>query len=63
RMNTIAPGNAQARWKSDDADARSPLGRNTSGRDVGEAVAFLMSDAAAHITGACMDVSGGTSLH
>jgi 3-oxoacyl-[acyl-carrier protein] reductase len=64
RVNTIAPGNAQARWKKDDPEAaRSPLGRSTSGEDVGRAVAFLLSDDAAHITGSCLDVSGGTTLH
>jgi NAD(P)-dependent dehydrogenase (short-subunit alcohol dehydrogenase family) len=64
RVNTIAPGNVEARWKSDDPEAaRSPLGRATSGMDVGRAVAFLLSGDAAHITGACLDVSGGTTLH
>lgn len=64
RVNTIAPGNAQARWKTSDPEAtRSPLGRATSGDDVGRAVAFLLSDDAAHITGSCLDVSGGTTLH
>src|SRR5262249_46402159 len=55
RLNTIAPGNAEARWKTADADAaRSPLGRATSGDDVGRAVAFLLSDDASHITGSCL---------
>ena len=64
RVNTIAPGNAQARWKTPAMESeRSPLGRNTSGDDIGRAVAFLLSDDAAHITGSCLDVSGGTSLH
>ena len=62
RVNTIAPGNAEARWKTAD-DVRNPLGRATSGDDVGRAVAFLLSDDAAHITGSCLDVSGGTTLH
>ena len=42
---------------------RSPLGRATSGDDVGRAVAFLLSRRRRHITGACLDVSGGTTLH
>lgn len=63
RVNSIAPGNAEARWKHNGDEARSPLGRNTSARDVGDAVAFLLSERAAHITGACLDVSGGTALH
>jgi 2-hydroxycyclohexanecarboxyl-CoA dehydrogenase len=62
RVNTIAPGNAQARWKTS-AESASPLGRATSAADVGKAVAFLLSDDASHITGSCLDVSGGTTLH
>jgi meso-butanediol dehydrogenase / (S,S)-butanediol dehydrogenase / diacetyl reductase len=63
RVNTIAPGNAEARWKKPDPGERSPLGRTTSGADVGKAVAFLLSDDAAHISGSCLDLSGGTALH
>jgi NAD(P)-dependent dehydrogenase (short-subunit alcohol dehydrogenase family) len=64
RVNTIAPGNAQARWKTPAQEStRSPLGRQTTGDDVGRAVAFLLSDDAKHITGSCLDVSGGTTLH
>jgi 2-hydroxycyclohexanecarboxyl-CoA dehydrogenase len=62
RVNTIAPGNAQARWKTS-AASKSPLGRPTSAEDVGKAVAFLLSEDASHITGSCLDVSGGTTLH
>ena len=62
RVNTIAPGNAQARWKTS-AASTSPLGRETSAEDVGKAVAFLLSEDASHITGICLDVSGGTTLH
>lgn len=63
RINTIAPGNAEARWKKPGDEVRSPLGRNTSAEDVGKGVAFLLSDDASHITGSCLDISGGTSLH
>ncbi len=63
RINSIAPGNAEARWKNDDSDVRSPLGRNTNAQDVGDAVAFLLSARAQHMTGACLDISGGTALH
>ncbi len=63
RINTIAPGNAEARWKKSNDESRSPLGRNTSAEDVGKAVAFLLSEDASHITGSCLDISGGTSLH
>jgi NAD(P)-dependent dehydrogenase (short-subunit alcohol dehydrogenase family) len=65
RVNTIAPGNTEARWKTGDLAnlAASPLGRETTAADVGDAVSFLMSDRAAHISGACLDVSGAVSLH
>ncbi len=64
RINSIAPGNAEARWKTPGEVAASvPLGRLTSPKDVGKAVAWLLSDDASHVTGACIDVSGGTTLH
>jgi len=64
RVNSVAPGNTEARWKNaDPGTVRSPLGSPTAADDVGDAVAFLMSDRARHITGACLDVSGGTALH
>lgn len=66
RVNTIAPGNAEARWKTAEMEGQGkvvPLGRETSATDVGNAIAFLMSEQASHITGSCVDVSGGTSLH
>lgn len=64
RVNSIAPGNTEARWKArDDGAVRSPLGSPTTADDVGDAVAFLLSERARHITGACLDVSGGTALH
>ncbi len=63
RVNTIAPGNAEARWKKPDAAALNPLGRATTGEDIGKAVAYLLSDDASHITGSCLDLSGGTALH
>lgn len=64
RINSIAPGNADARWKAaDDGGTAAPLGRPTSAEDIGKAVAWLVSDDASHVTGACIDVSGGTTLH
>ena len=64
RINSIAPGNAEARWKTaDEGKGSVPLGRLTSAEDVGRAVAWLLSDDASHVTGACIDISGGTTLH
>lgn len=64
RVNSVAPGSAEARWKNpEDEPTRSPLGRHTSADDVGRGIAFLLSEDASHITGSCLDISGGTSLH
>lgn len=66
RINTVVPGNTEARWKGkDDRGSRrmSLLGRHTSAQDVGNMVRFLMSTQASHVTGACFDVSGGTAQH
>ena len=74
RVNTLAPGNAESVWKPDvgsfaydgqtDATARkTPLGTRASAMDIGNAVGFLLSDKSKHITGNCLDTSGGTSLH
>jgi len=65
RVNTVAPGSVEARWRTPDMapSTSPPLGRETSTHDVGEAVAFLLSDAASHITGSCLDISGGAALH
>ena len=65
RINTIAPGNAESRWKGTNpiSDKKSPLGRPTTAEDCGNAIAFLISEKASHITGSCLDVSGGTSLY
>jgi 2-hydroxycyclohexanecarboxyl-CoA dehydrogenase len=64
RVNSIAPGNADAHWKTAEmSNTRAPLGRATNGRDIGNAVAFLLSEQANHITGSCLDISGGTALH
>lgn len=65
RVNTVAPGDTPARWKVGDyvKPSRSPLGSHTEPKDIGEAVAFLLSEKASHITGSCLDVSGGVALH
>jgi NAD(P)-dependent dehydrogenase (short-subunit alcohol dehydrogenase family) len=69
RVNCVAPGRTAAWWKEADPDAPGrqaqgiPLGKLASPADIGHAVAFLVSDRASHITGVCLDVSGGTTLH
>jgi NAD(P)-dependent dehydrogenase (short-subunit alcohol dehydrogenase family) len=68
RVNAIAPGSAESRWMPElkPAGGRAtvpPLGARTSAKDVGDAIHFLISDKARHITGICLDISGGSSLH
>jgi 3-oxoacyl-[acyl-carrier protein] reductase len=43
-------------------DARFPVGRPATGRDIAEAVKFFASDEAAFITGQVLNVSGGWML-
>jgi 3-oxoacyl-[acyl-carrier protein] reductase len=73
RANSVAPGRVESRTKSweemermqrEEGGARlPPLGRYGRAAEVGDAVAFLMSDRARYITGACLDVTGGMRLH
>jgi 2-hydroxycyclohexanecarboxyl-CoA dehydrogenase len=78
RANCIAPGRTETRAKPIEEMERlqgeeealrpgsgraSPLGRFGRGADMGNAAAFLMSDRAGYITGACLDVTGGIRLH
>ncbi len=78
RANCIAPGRSGSLGKpseelekgaaAEDAEQQgssriSPLGRFGRPADMGQAVAFLMSERASYITGSCLDVTGGMRRH
>ena len=78
RVNAVAPGRNESRDKPlaemlrllKEEESReagsgrlSPLGRYGRPHDIGEAVAFLMSDHSDYITGSCLDLTGGIRLY
>lgn len=71
RVNAVAPGRiATAKVRSHYTDEewqksneRIPLGHPGEVEDVAEAVAYLASDAAKHMTGQTMHVNGGRIMH
>ena len=70
RVNAIAPGIIEtplmrggfSAEQRKDYESNIPLGRFGQPEDIGEAVAFLVSDAASFITGVTLPVSGGSVL-
>jgi NAD(P)-dependent dehydrogenase (short-subunit alcohol dehydrogenase family) len=66
RINTVAPGIIatgqqpldDAAWRAS-ATASVPLGRLGSADEVAAAIVWLLSDAAAYVTGTVLDVAGG----
>jgi len=71
RVNAVAPGRIEtAKVRSHYSDEewqksneRIPLGHPGAVEDVAEAVAYLASDAAKHVTGQTMHVNGGRIMH
>jgi NAD(P)-dependent dehydrogenase (short-subunit alcohol dehydrogenase family) len=68
RVNAVAPGVVKTRlagalWQDNEAEAaaRHPLGRLGEPADVARAIVFLVSDAAAWITGVVLPVDGGVA--
>jgi L-rhamnose 1-dehydrogenase len=71
RVNEVNPGMVVTDLNRDDvADpqfreqrlAGIPLGKFGQPEDVADAVAFLLSDSAGHITGASLPIDGGSSM-
>jgi NAD(P)-dependent dehydrogenase (short-subunit alcohol dehydrogenase family) len=69
RVNAIAPGVVRTklsellwRGKEDEVNAATPLGRIGEPDDIGQAIAFLVSDAASWITGHTLVIDGGSLL-
>jgi NAD(P)-dependent dehydrogenase (short-subunit alcohol dehydrogenase family) len=61
RVNAVCPGNTLPGMAGDDPASwrATPRGRFATADDVAEAVAWLASDAAAHVNGATLRIDGG----
>jgi 3-oxoacyl-[acyl-carrier protein] reductase len=60
-VNAVCPGTTENR-EPDEAPRTSPLAQKLRPRDVASAVLWLASDDAAGITGAAIEIYGGTHL-
>ncbi len=73
RVNSVCPGSTLSpRYKGyidkglvkmDAVNARIMLGRPAECEEIGDVIAFLVSDAASFVTGATMLVDGGQTIH
>lgn len=59
RMNNVLPGYVASGPDAEMAQENTPIGRKASVAEIGKAVAFLLSDDAAYITGQNLRVDGG----
>jgi 3-oxoacyl-[acyl-carrier protein] reductase len=70
RVNAVMPGVIETRHhevcstpgRMEEYRRQTPLGRNGTAGEVGEAVLFLAGDASSFLTGALLDVNGGRFL-
>ncbi len=72
RVNTLAPGavdtkfiydkNGGTRFNLEAYEKMIPLGRIALPAEIASVIMFLLSDAAAHITGECIQVNGGVQF-
>lgn len=68
RCNAVAPGLVESKWverqreRYDDFLAATPLRRHARPVDVANVIAFLCTEASAHVTGEIVNVSGGWYL-
>jgi len=66
RVNAVAPGQIATRMTGQEDEEPNeinvPLGRAGHAREVGELIAWLLSDRAAYVTGASYVVDGGLTL-
>jgi 3-oxoacyl-[acyl-carrier protein] reductase len=66
-VNSVAPSKLDGSWHSSESlgeeqARRLPLGRLATPEEVAEVVAFLASDRNTYVTGAVVDVNGGTAM-